>query len=143
MLITDSATDDTKILDSSTVVDTYNTSSSVLITTQSSSKRKKRSAADYPIHTYGPNPGPGCKYGMHDSHFILKCLYTSKNNLYKFYFLNIMIRIHFFLAVFADGSRDARDTKELAINQKFFPINYKGFDGRLEKFKIRLNVSIY
>ena len=53
-----------------------------------------------------------------------------------------MIQIHFsFLTVFADGSRDARDTKELAINQKFFPINYKGFDGRLEKFKIRLNVS--
>ena len=44
-------------------------------------------------------------------------------------------------SVFADGSRDARDTKELAIQQQFFPINYKGFDGRLEKFKIRLNVS--
>ena len=29
----------------------------------------------------------------------------------------------------------------MAINQKFFPINYKGFDGKLEKFKIRLNVS--
>ena len=47
----------------------------------------------------------------------------------------------FFIQVFADGSRDARDTKELAINQKFFPINYKGFDGKLEKFKLRLNVS--
>ena len=73
MLITDSANDDTKILDSSTVVDTYNTSSSVLITTQSSSKRKKRSAADDPIHTYGPNPGPGCKYGMRHSQVLSKC----------------------------------------------------------------------
>ena len=78
MLITDSATDDTKILDSSTVVDTYNTSSSVLITTQSSSKRKKRSAADDPIHTYGPNPGPGCKYGKPRLQFLIKYLHIYK-----------------------------------------------------------------
>ena len=63
ILITDSATGDTKILDSSTVVDTYNSTSSVLITTQTSSKRKKRSAIGDPIHTYGPALAAGCKYG--------------------------------------------------------------------------------
>ena len=85
MLITDSATDDTKILDSSTVVDTYNTSSSVLITTQSSSRRKKRAAADDPIHTYGPNPGPGCKYGMPLSQFLFRfsCNFKTKSDLFN------------------------------------------------------------
>lgn len=43
--------------------------------------------------------------------------------------------------VYADGSRDARDAKELAIQQKFFPINHLAFNGQLEKFKIKLNVS--
>ena len=66
LLITDSASDSTKILDSSTVVDTYNTSSSVLITTQSSSKRKKRSAIGDPIHTYGDPLPAGCKYGKYN-----------------------------------------------------------------------------
>ena len=43
--------------------------------------------------------------------------------------------------MYADGSRDARDTKELAIQQRFFPLNQIAFDGKLEKFKIKLNVT--
>ena len=63
LLITDSETNpDTKIIDTATVMDTYNSSSSVLVTTQTSSKRRKRSTQEE-IHTYGDALPSGCKYG--------------------------------------------------------------------------------
>ena len=45
------------------------------------------------------------------------------------------------ITVYADGSRDARDGKELAIQQKFFPLQQNAFKGKLEKFKIKLNIT--
>ena len=46
-----------------------------------------------------------------------------------------------YFSVYADGSRDARDGKELAINQKFFPENLKKFVGQLEKFRVKLTIT--
>ena len=61
--MSDSATDDTKIIDMAIVVDTYNTTgSAILVTTQGNSKRRKRST-DESIHTYGGPLAAGCKYG--------------------------------------------------------------------------------
>ena len=61
--MSDSATDDTKIIDMAIVVDTYNTTgSAILVTTQGNSKRRKRST-DEDIHTYGGPLAAGCKYG--------------------------------------------------------------------------------
>ena len=39
--------------------------------------------------------------------------------------------------VFADGSRDARDNKELSIQQKFFDLQYSG----IKDFIIKLNIT--
>ena len=61
--MSDSATDDTKIIDMAIVVDTYNTTgSAILVTTQGNSKRRKRSTEE-DIHTYGGPLAAGCKYG--------------------------------------------------------------------------------
>ena len=63
LFMSDSATDDTKIIDMAIVVDTYNTTgSAILVTTQGNSKRRKRST-DEDIHTYGGPLAAGCKYG--------------------------------------------------------------------------------
>ena len=134
--MSDSATDDTKIIDMAIVVDTYNTTgSAILVTTQGNSKRRKRST-DEDIHTYGGPLAAGCKYG--NPVYIISLTFHFVDIMSVLFGLQLIFRQQI---VYADGSRDARDAKELAIQQKFFPINHLAFNGQLEKFKIKLNVS--
>mgnify|MGYP001257836481 CR=1 FL=1 len=76
LFMSDSATDDTKLIDMAIVVDTYNTTgSAILVTTQGNSKRRKRST-DQDIHTYGGPLAAGCKYGNAISNILVTYYYN-------------------------------------------------------------------
>ena len=71
-------------------------------------------------------------------HFIL---HGMDINLVTIMFIKLYLPLH---TVYGAGTQDARDGKELAINQVFFPENdkkFKALGGKLEKFTIKLNIT--
>ena len=45
------------------------------------------------------------------------------------------------LTVYADGREDNRQGEQLSISQRFFDLQTNEIDGKLEKFKIKLNIT--